>query len=461
MDYRQAIDCLLTLVDHERAQPTAQRQKRIYDLSRMRSFLERLDNPHLVPSTIHVAGTKGKGSTAAFCDSALHAAGYRTGFYSSPHLHSFCERIRRDTCPIRPARFSSLVDQLWPHQQWLKEHTALGPVSLFEFMTAMAFHCYRQDQVDFQTIEVGLGGRLDATNVVNPQVCVITPISLDHTAILGETLAEIAAEKAGIIKPGVPVVIAPQTPGAEAVIMSACHQQGAHPVRVGIDVTWDGGSSSMDGQSLFGHGRLGDYQLRIPLLGTYQLENAATALAALEVLKEQGYPISDEAISKGFADVSWPGRMEVLSRTPLIVVDGAHNPQSVVAMTGSLPKYLSYRRLVLIAGFSRDKKVADMVQHLAEKAARVYATRSRHPRSLAAGRLGQLFRAQGFADVVETDTVSQAMDLALEGAQQGDLLLGTGSLFVAAEVREAVLGIAPELYPDLLPPDLREPQPAV
>ena len=461
MDYCQAIDRLLTLVDHERAQPEAPRQKRIYDLGRMQSFLERLDDPHLVPGTIHLAGTKGKGSTAAFCDSALHAAGYRTGFYSSPHLHSFCERIRRDTCPIPPARFAGLVEQLWPHQQWLKEHTGFGPVSLFEFMTAMAFQCYREDQVDFQTIEVGLGGRLDATNVVDPEVCVLTPISLDHTVILGDTLSEIAAEKAGIIKPGVPVVIAPQGPEAESVIMSVCQKQGARAVRVGVDVTWDAGPPSMEGQSLCLHGRLGEYRLRIPLLGTYQLENAATALAALEVLKEKGYSIPDEAISKGFADVSWPGRMEVLSRTPLIVVDGAHNPQSVVAMTGSLPKYLSYRRLVLIAGFSRDKKVADMVQHLAKKSARVYATRSRHPRSLAAGRLGQLFRAKGVADVVETDTVSQAVDLALEGAQPGDLLLGAGSLFVAAEVREAVLGIAPELYPDLLPPDLRETQPAV
>lgn len=461
MDYCQAIDRLLTLVDHERAQPADPRQKRIYDLGRMQSFLERLDNPHLGPGTIHVAGTKGKGSTAAFCDAALDAAGYRTGFYSSPHLHSFCERIRRDTCPIPPARFAGLVDQLWPHQQWLKEHAGLGPVSLFEFMTAMAFQCYREDQVDLQTIEVGLGGRLDATNVVDPQVCVITPISLDHTEILGDTLAEIAAEKAGIIKPGVPVVIAPQAPEAEAVIMAVCQKQGADAVRVGVDVTWDAGPSSMEGQSLCLHGRLGDYRLRIPLLGTYQLENAATALAALEVLKEQGYSIPDEAISKGFAGVSWPGRMEVLSRTPLIVVDGAHNPHSVVAMIGSLPKYFNYRRLVLIAGFSRDKKVADMVQHLAKKAARVYATRSRHPRSLAAGSLGQLFRAQGVADVIETDTVSQAVDLALQGAQPGDLLLAAGSLFVAAEVREAVLGIAPELYPDLLPPDLRTPQPAV
>ena len=461
MDYSRAIDRLLTLVDHERVSPAAPRQTQIYDLGRMMGFLEHLGNPHLSARTIHVAGTKGKGSTAAFCDSALHAAGYRTGFYSSPHLHSFCERLRRDARPVPPARFASLVDQLWPHQLWLKDNTRLGPVSLFEFMTGMAFQCYRQDQVEFQTIEVGLGGRLDATNVVDPQVCVITPISLDHTAILGDTLAEIAGEKAGIIKPGAPVVIAPQAPEAESVITSVCRERGARPIRVGVDVTWEAGPASMDGQYLTVHGRLGEYQLHIPLLGAYQLENAAAAVAALEVLKEEGYSIPDAAIGKGFADVFWPGRMEVLSQTPLIVADGAHNLHSVAAMTDSLPKYLSYRRLVLIAGFSRDKSVDDMVNHLAKKAVVVYATRSRHPRSLAAGSLGQLFRSQGVADVIETDTVSQALGLALDRTLKGDLLLGAGSLFVAAEVREAVLGIEPELYPNLLPPDLRSPQPAV
>ncbi len=185
MDYPDAIDRLLTLVDLERTAPTAgPRQKIIPDLRRMECFLERLGNPQDGIPTVHITGTKGKGSTAAFCDAALHAAGFSTGFYSSPHLHSFRERIRRDSQPIGEEEFANLVDQLWPHQQWVRDETNLGPVTLFEFMTGMAFQSFAQENAAFQTVEVGLGGRLDATNVVRPEVCVITSISLDHTAIL-------------------------------------------------------------------------------------------------------------------------------------------------------------------------------------------------------------------------------------------------------------------------------------
>ncbi|HLF04809.1 MAG TPA: Mur ligase family protein, partial [Dehalococcoidia bacterium] len=323
VDYPQAINALLSLVDHERSQSPVPRQKRIYDLGRMQALLARLGNPHLAARTVHVAGTKGKGSVSAICDSVLHAAGYRTGFYSSPHLHSFRERIRRDTQPIGEAQFAGLVEQLWPHAQRVEADTDLGPVSLFEFMTGMAFQCCAQDRVDFQTIEVGLGGRLDATNVVRPDVCVITSISLDHMAILGNTIAQIAAEKAGIIKPGATVVIAPQSPEALAVVLAACRERDARPIQVGVDVTWQPGASDITGQEVAVHGRLGDYHLRTPLLGAYQLENAAAALAALEALREQGHSISGQAIRQGFAAVSWPCRLEVLSRIPLVVADGA------------------------------------------------------------------------------------------------------------------------------------------
>ncbi len=446
MDYRHAIDHLLSLVDRERSAPSGPRQKLIYDLGRMEALLERLGSPHLAVPTIHIAGTKGKGSTAALCDAALHAAGYHTGFYSSPHLHSFRERIRLDTLPIAEGKFAALVEQLQPHQQWVWDNAGLGPVSLFEFMTAMAFQCFTQEGADFQTIEVGLGGRLDATNLVRPDVCVITSISLDHTAILGDSLAQIAAEKAGIIKPGAPVVIAPQHPEARSVILSVCQQRDAHPIQVGADVTWEGGSSDIEGQYLTVWGRLGTYDLRIPLLGTYQLENAATAVAALEVLREQGHTISDPAMAQGFARVSWPCRLEVLSRDPLVVADGAHNPYSVAALLDSLPRYLKYRRLLLIVGVSRDKNVSQMVELLAAGKPQVFVSRSRHPRSLAPATLAAQFRAQG-VDAAQTGTVAEAVDQALSLAKPGDLVLATGSLFVAAEVREAMLGIEPELYP--------------
>ena len=455
MNYRQAIDYLLSLVDHERQTPALPRQKRIYDLGRMTALLEILGQPHLAVPTIHIAGTKGKGSTAAMVDAVLTAAGYRTGFYSSPHLHTFRERIRRDTQPVGETEFAGLVAAVKPAAQRLAANADLGPASLFEFMTAMAFHCFAQERVDFQTIEVGLGGRLDATNVVSPAVCAITSVSLDHIAILGDTVGAIAADKAGIIKAGVPAVIAPQAPEALTPIAAAARESQAPLIQVGRDVTWAGGRSDGNGQELTAQGRLGSYNLRIPLLGQHQQENAAVAVAALETLQEQGYSIPERAIVAGMAAVQWPGRMEVLARRPTVVADGAHNVYSVAALLAALPQCFDYRRLILIAGFSRDKSVAGMVELLAGAQPQVIAARSRHPRSMRPEDIAELFRRNGVDPVAERDTVAAALALARELAGPEDLILAAGSLFVAAELREAVLGIEPELYPELLPADLR------
>ena len=456
MGYRESIDRLMSLVDHERTNHPGPRQKVIYDLSRVQALLGLLGNPQAAARSIHVAGTKGKGSTAALCDAALYAAGYKTGFYSSPHLHSFRERIRMDSQPIGEAEFAGLVEKLWPHHESVSADSPLGPVTLFEFMTAMAFQGFSEARVDFQTIEVGLGGRLDATNVLDPEVCVITSISKDHTAILGDSLGEIASEKAGIIKNGVPVVIAPQVQEAADVIEKVCQRQGARPIHVGRDVTWESGASGPEGQGFTVNGRLGRYELTMPLLGSHQLENAAAAVAALEVLTERDYGIPPDAIQRGFAGVSWPCRMEALSRSPLVMADGAHNLHSMDALLASLPRYLEYEKLIVVAGFSRDKNVEDMVRRLAAAGPTVFTTRSRHPRSMSHDAVAALFRDQGVS-AEATEGTAEALERALAVAGRNDLVLATGSLFVAAEAREAMLGIEPEIYPDLLPLEQRSP----
>ena len=455
MNYTEAVDYLLKLVDHERQEPRLPRQKRIYDLRRMTGFLEAMGEPHLKIPTVHVAGTKGKGSTAAMVDSALHAAGYRTGFYSSPHMHTFRERIRLNTGPVDEETFSSLVERLAPLAEGLSEETDLGYATLFEFMTGMAFHCFAEQSVDFQTIEVGLGGRLDATNVVQPAVCAITSISLDHMAILGDTIAEIASEKAGIIKKERPVVSAPQLPEATDVIAGVCREKAAPLVQVGVDVNWQRQGTDLSGQTLEVEGRLNRYQLRLPLLGNHQGENAATAVAVLECLEEEGHQIGADAIAEGFSRVSWPCRLEVLSREPLIVADGAHNVYSMQTMLASLRHSIDFGRLVVIAGFSRDKSVAGMVEVLGPQASAAVAARSRHPRSMAPGAVAAEFAACGTGEVCQAESVARALEMARSIAGPEDLILATGSLFVAAELREAVLGIEPEIYPDLLPADLR------
>ena len=363
MEYRGALRRLLLLVDHERmTTPTRDRVR--YDLGRMQALLLRLKNPHLGRPTVHIAGTKGKGSTAAMCASVLSQEGHRTGIYTSPHLHTFRERISRDGVPVSEERFASLVDEVWPELEWVGNHAGLGEVTMFEALTAMAF-CYFREETDVQVLEVGLGGRLDATNLANPRVCAITSLSLDHTSVLGETIQSIAAEKAGIIKHGVPVVTAPQVPEAMDVIESVSREKEAKLVRVGQDLTWTKGVNTSEGQHVEVRGRLSCYDLWTPLLGEHQLENVAVAVGALEVLIEQGMEISHGAFDQGFTRVQWPCRMEVLNRFPLVVCDGAHNPYSVARLMESLPTYFHYDLLTLIFGVSEDKNLKGIVEVLA------------------------------------------------------------------------------------------------
>ena len=459
MDYQDAIGRLLSLVDHERSVPALPRQKRIYDLRNVHRLLERMGNPHRRPGIVHVAGTKGKGSTAAMVESILRAAGYSTGFYSSPHLHSFCERIRVDGAPVSPDRFADLTAEVWPYHLANAADPEAGPATLFEFLTAMAFRCFADANTDFSVIEVGLGGRLDATNVVTPAVSVITPVSLDHTAILGDTIGEIAADKAGIVKPGIPVVVAPQFPDAMAAIKDAAGAQDAALVSVGDAASWQVESVSDAGQQLTIRTARHAYRPLLPLLGDFQGANAAVAAVAVETLNQAGRRIPHDAIVAGLSSVQWPARLEVLQRNPLVVADGAHNDHSVSTVLSTLQDSLPHQHLTVVAGFSRDKRVADMVALLARRAHRVIATRSRHPRSMRPAEIVDEFAAHDYprSQITHADSVAAAIDAATGDAGENDLIIVTGSLFVAAEAREAILNIPPETYPDLLPPDLRIP----
>ena len=471
MEYTDALHRLLQLVDHERVVSVTGERVR-YDLRRMEALLHRLSDPHVRIPAIHIAGTKGKGSTAAMCASVLSQQGYRTGLYTSPHLHSFRERISVDGTPVSEKEFADLLEQVWPALMGVSEDEGCGEVTMFEALTAMAF-CHFSDRSDFQVLEVGLGGRLDTTNLVSPQVCAITSLSLDHTSILGETLERIAAEKAGIIKAGVTVVSSPQVPEAMGVIESVCRQRSADLIKVGEDLTWHKGASEPEGQGVEVHGRRGTYSLWIPLLGNYQLENVTTAVGVLEILQEGGFGISRQAIEEGLRQVHWPCRMEVLSRAPLVVCDGAHNPYSAARLMESLPTYFRYRRLVPVVGVSQDKNLDGIVKELADSICPgkqagprengylrratpdvreanplVVVTRSRHPRAASTETVANAFLARGL-EVARVEAVDKAVALAMQEADNDDLVLATGSLFVAAEAREALKGIEPELYPEL------------
>jgi len=429
MDYQQALDYIYSFIDYETV--PRPHDAAYYDLRRMEELLWRLDNPHLKAKSVHIAGSKGKGSVAAMMASALTASGYTTGLTTSPHLHTFNERIRVDGELISEAELARLVERLKPEVEAVNRKATYGRLTTFELTTALGFAHFRLKGVDFQVIEVGLGGRLDATNVVQPEVCIITSISFDHTEVLGNTLAEIAAEQAGIIKPNSIVVASPHVDEVNRIIEQTCLTCQAELVRVGSDVTWQELGFDSSRQSLRVEGRLGSYELSIPLLGQHQLENAATAVAALEVLAERGFRISGDNITKGLAQVSWPGRLQVLSRRPLLVVDGAHNPDSARKLRQSLERYFDFDRAILIIGASSDKDIAGIVSELVPLFDKVIVTRSIHPRAMATAPIAAEFSQHG-VEAQETDDISAALPLALTLAGGKDLICVTGSLFVVA-----------------------------
>ena len=428
--YQQALDYIYSFIDYER-EPTRSRGVARYDLRRVEELLGRLGNPHLKARTVHIAGSKGKGSVAAMIASALTAAGYTTGLNTSPHLHIFNERIRVDDGLITNDELVVLVDRIRPEVEAVNEKATYGRLTTFELITALAFAYFELKGVDFQVIEVGLGGRLDATNVVQPEVGIITSISFDHTEALGNTLTEIAAEKAGIIKPDCVVVTSPQVDEVATVIEDACLGHRVELVRVGSDVTWQRLDFEASRQSLRVKGRLGSYQLSIPLLGQHQLDNAATAVAALEVLVERGFHISGDNIADGLARVNWPGRLQVLSHRPLLVVDGAHNPDSARKLKQSLEQYFSFDRAILIIGTSADKDIAGIVSELVPLFDKVIATQSIHPRAMPSAAVVAELGRQGVA-APATGDISISLPLALTLAGERDLICVTGSLFVVA-----------------------------
>ncbi len=432
MTYSRAIKFLQSLEDYEKSPGVAYSAVN-YDLRRMEILLDRLGNPHKGRKTIHIAGTKGKGSTAAMISSVLFSAGYRTGLFTSPHLVSWQERIAVNGRPISQKSFARLMAAIAQHVNAINREARFGKLTTFEVVTALAFLYFREKNIDCQVLETGLGGRLDATNVVDPDVCIITSISLDHTQVLGNTLAQIAGEKAGIIKSGCTVISAPQKPEAMKVIQDKCSRSGDDLIKVGGDITWEPLDGNLKMQRFRVHGRLQDYVLKIPLLGDFQMENAAVSLAALEVLQQQGFDLKCTDIVRGFSGVKWPARMQILETSPLLIVDGAHNSYSVGKVIESIKKHLSYKRVLVIFGCSRDKDVQGMAAELAGFADRIILTGSSHPRAAKISILVPAFKKA----VVSVETAlnpGEALSMALSMAGPKDLILATGSLFLAADI---------------------------
>ncbi len=428
------------------------------DLSRMGRLLERLGNPHHRFRCVHIAGTKGKGSTAAIAESVLRHAGHRTGLFTSPHLHTFRERIRLNGRLIPIHHLVELLEQCKPALETEPERTT------FETITALAFVYFAENHVDWAVLEVGLGGRLDATNVVQSAACAITSLSYDHTDLLGHTLSLIAWEKAGIIKPGVPVISAPQADEAMRVIVDVCRATGARletagpmPASAGeCSYSWQWVHQKdlgLAGQAftVYGPGGITYPNLFVPLLGRHQLDNACVAVAVLYELQRQGVAIPDAALYEGMRQARWPGRLEVLGHRPWIVVDSAHNTDSARKLRAALHEWFSYRRLGLIFGASSDKDIQGMLEVILPLANRCVVSASYHPRAADPRRLmGLACSIQPDTEISMTDTVAQALDEMLTWAGPEDLILVTGSIFAVAAAR---LALAERGCPYLSPDD--------
>lgn len=394
-------------------------------LERVSALLEQLGSPQEKLKFVHVAGTNGKGSCAAMAASVLKAAGYRTGLFTSPYLFRFNERMQINGREIEDEVLADLVTRIRPLADAMEDHP-----TEFELMTAAALLWYRQEKCDIVVLEVGLGGRFDATNIIGaPEAAVIMNIGLDHTAILGDTVEQIAAEKAGIIKPGCDVVLYQQQESVQNVVREKCTQVGARlhladfsQIRPEFD--------SLDGQVFSYRGDA----YAIPLLGAHQLRNAAVVLELVEVLRRRGWKLEQSDVEHGLYAVSWPARFELVHEEPYVIVDGGHNPQCAQTVAENLLRYFPGQRRVLLTGVLADKDYAALFSLLDPAADAYICVTPDSPRALPAAELAA-FLARFGKPAQACDTIQDGVDAALKAAGKDGMVCAVGSLYMAGEIR--------------------------
>jgi len=422
MSYEQAVEYLYSL----------QKYGIKFGLSKTSNLLKAFGNPHRGQRYVHIAGTNGKGSVAAMVESILRTSGLKVGLYSSPHLVRFTERFRINGKEIPSETAASLVGEL------RAVINPAHPPTFFEVTTAMGLIYFAREEVDLAVIEVGMGGRLDATNVIRPDVSVITNISLDHQVFLGRTLKEIAREKAGIVKRGISLITAATQPPVLEVFRKTCEDKGAPFWRVGQDIRY---RATGDKINYYGFKRkLKD--LELGLAGSYQHRNAALALGVMELLERRGVHVSKDHIREGLKSAYWPGRLQVVSRDPLLILDGAHNPGAIRYLSEAIRGGFRYKRLILVLGIMADKDVATILRGIVPMANHVVFTRPEYYRAAAPETLMQQALPLGKPGEIQP-TLAKAIEKAKRMADRKDLILVTGSLFT---VGEAMAILDPEKY---------------
>ncbi|MCX6664612.1 MAG: bifunctional folylpolyglutamate synthase/dihydrofolate synthase [Euryarchaeota archaeon] len=405
-------------------------------LERITSLLNTLGNPQDTLNVIHVAGTNGKGSVCNYISSILQKAGYRVGVYLSPHLQRFSERIIINNKEISSHDLITLVERIRPLVEEMQKQNQTP--TFFEIVTAIAFRYFKEQKVDYTVVEVGLGGRLDATNVVSPLVCVITDISLEHTEILGKSIKKIAFEKAGIIKNNIPVVTAAKQ-DAQTVIQTIAKEKNSSLIIIEKSQI-KRLTSTMTSQEFSINGHFKEYIVKTSLLGEFQGENIALSIAAIEMLQMNGVYITDADIADGISAAFNPGRMEIISEKPMILLDGAHNPSGMKMLAISLKKDFTYNQLILVLGIFKDKDIKTMLSTIIPLADIMIATKSTSSRAFEPTTLVTLIKDQGFKKPVHIEpSLTQAIKTAKKLAKKDDIICITGSLFTVGEARSYLL----------------------
>jgi dihydrofolate synthase/folylpolyglutamate synthase len=436
--YEQALDYLFTKTDYEKQQKLRYNVT-TFDLERMNGLLRYLGNPHKKTKTVHIAGTKGKGSTATMLSRMMEANGYKVGLYTSPHVSTLHERITVDSVMITRKEFLGLMNRVQPILEKMAKKDHLP--TFFEIMTAMAFLYFIDKNVDIAVIETGLGGRLDSTNVITPEVCGITSISIDHQNLLGTTIEHIAREKAGIIKKGIPIVTVPQDPAAMKVLKKQASTVKAPMTVTGrdVDFSYRFESSREHGPhtricvttptSKFEH-------LRVPLPGEHQALNCGLALTMLDALKNQGFEINDEKAVAGLNNVHMTGRMEIICRDPRILVDAAHNAASIRALIAAIGQHVPYDSMIIIFGCNCDKDVRGMLTELQYGADKVIFTRSNSPKAVWPQDLAEMYSEICGKMCQSTLSMTEALRVAQSAISREDLITITGSFYLVGQVKQ-------------------------
>lgn len=400
-------------------------------LTNISLLLSHFGNPQERLKVVHIGGTNGKGSTAAFLTSVLSAQGYRVGLFTSPHLEDFRERIRIGQALIPPEKVVQLTDRI---KNKLSAAGSLLPLTFFEFVTAMALLYFAEEEVDLAVLEVGMGGRLDATNVVDPALAIITNVSLDHCQHLGNSLEEIAGEKLGIVKPGRPLVCGIEEQELRELVQAHCRRLGSSLFTLGTEFAVVAGPEG----GFHYQGQFSSYSdLRLGLAGPHQITNAALCLAACEILSQSGWPVKEEAIRAGLLHVQWPGRLELFPGSPAVLLDCAHNPAGAMALRNALLKEYAYEDLILVLGIMADKDWPEMLSVLAPLAKEVIVTAPKLARSCPPHLLASEV-SKYCSKVQVVDDVAQALNMGLKMAEPQDLVLVTGSIFTVSEARQAI-----------------------